>query len=185
MDIGTPIKELGPVEMSGLAHAVMALGQDAWLAEDLRQKKFNEVHYDTQSVILIFCDHDNWPNIDVVKGAGWDWLADKAIPLMHQIIAKHYVKGGTIIRAVAAKLKAGAHIDSHTDQHVSFHHGHRIHIPIATNNQVRFMIEGRPYKLKVGEAYEINNQKRHGVMNRGSEDRIHFIFDYVPGNATI
>ena len=42
------------------------------------------------------------------------------------------------------------------------------------------MIAGRPYKMKVGEAYEINNQKTHSVMNKGVEERINFIFDYVP-----
>ena len=42
------------------------------------------------------------------------------------------------------------------------------------------MIDGRPYQLKVGEVYELNNQKQHSVMNRGSDDRITFIFDYVP-----
>jgi hypothetical protein len=42
------------------------------------------------------------------------------------------------------------------------------------------MIDGQPYQLKVGEAYEINNQLTHSVMNKGSEDRITFIFDYVP-----
>jgi mannose-6-phosphate isomerase-like protein (cupin superfamily) len=42
------------------------------------------------------------------------------------------------------------------------------------------MIDGRPHQLKVGQAYEINNQKNHSVMNKGSEDRITFIFDYMP-----
>ncbi|MCZ6503928.1 MAG: aspartyl/asparaginyl beta-hydroxylase domain-containing protein, partial [Gammaproteobacteria bacterium] len=50
---------------------------------------------------------------------------------------------------------------------------------IKTNPRVRFMIAGRPYKMKVGEAYEFNNQKTHSVMNKGKEDRITFIFDYV------
>ena len=42
------------------------------------------------------------------------------------------------------------------------------------------MINGQPYQFKPGEAYEINNQKMHSVMNKGKEDRITFIFDYVP-----
>jgi hypothetical protein len=42
------------------------------------------------------------------------------------------------------------------------------------------MIDGQPYKFQVGRAYEINNQKQHSVMNKGKEDRINFIFDYVP-----
>jgi hypothetical protein len=45
------------------------------------------------------------------------------------------------------------------------------------------MIDGRPYRFEVGQAYEINNQKRHSVLNRGEEDRITFIFDYAPPGA--
>ena len=36
------------------------------------------------------------------------------------------------------------------------------------------MIDGRPYTLEVGQAYEINNQKIHSVMNKGDTDRITF-----------
>ena len=42
------------------------------------------------------------------------------------------------------------------------------------------MINGRPHQLQVGQAYEINNQHNHSVMNNGREDRITFIFDYLP-----
>jgi quercetin dioxygenase-like cupin family protein len=53
-------------------------------------------------------------------------------------------------------------------------------VPIVTNPRVRFMIDGKPFNLEVGEAYEINNQQLHSVMNKGATDRINFIFDYVP-----
>jgi aspartyl/asparaginyl beta-hydroxylase (cupin superfamily) len=81
---------------------------------------------------------------------------------------------------MAAKLLTGGKITPHIDAHESFRRGHRIHIPITTNKRVRFMIDGRPNQLQVGQAYEINNQKQHSVMNKGKEDRITFIFDYVP-----
>ena len=42
------------------------------------------------------------------------------------------------------------------------------------------MIDGKPHQLQVGNAYEINNQKTHSVINSGREDRITFIFDYMP-----
>ena len=42
------------------------------------------------------------------------------------------------------------------------------------------MIDGQPYHFEVGKGYEINNQKIHSVMNKGKEDRITFIFDYIP-----
>ena len=99
---------------------------------------------------------------------------------MNEIIKRFYAPGGTVIRAMAAKLLAGSVITPHTDKHPSFHCGHRIHVPITTNPRVRFMIDGQSYQFKVGEAYEINNQKMHSVMNKGAEDRITFIFDYVP-----
>ena len=82
-----------------------------------------------------------------------------------------------------AKLLAGGRITPHTDTHPSFHRGHRIHVPITTNPRVRFMIDGRPHQLQVGRAYEINNQMNHSVMNSGSEDRITFIFDYMPSES--
>lgn len=184
MDIGQPIKELGVVDSSKLREAICGLDALCWREEELRQKKYQEVHYNTESLILIFCDHSDWPNVDLVKGASWERLSQFALPLMHEIIGRGYTRGGTIIRAMAAKLTAGKTITSHTDHHQSFHQSHRIHVPITTNNKVRFMIDGRPYRMKVGEAYEINNQKMHGVINSGDEDRISFIFDYVPGKET-
>ncbi|MBO6504355.1 MAG: aspartyl/asparaginyl beta-hydroxylase domain-containing protein [Kordiimonadaceae bacterium] len=183
MDIGIPVRDLGPIHANKLSEVILGTDDSIWKEEAIRQEKYAEVHYNTESLIMIFCDHDNWPSIDVVKGGAWDLLSATAMPIMHDLIAKHYTKGGTIIRAMAAKLLPGKHIVTHTDKHPSFHHGHRIHIPIKTNKMVRFMIEGRPHKFEVGHAYEINNQLRHGVMNNSNEDRIHFIFDYIPGAA--
>lgn len=183
MEFSDPLKDLGAIDTLPLREAILALEEPIWKEEQLRQKKYDEVHYNTESVILIFCDHDDWPNIDVVKGVGWEPLATLALPLMHGIIEQYYPKGGTIIRAMAAKLKAGTTITPHIDAHPSFRHSHRIHIPITTNNKVRFMIDGRPHRLEVGNAYEINNQMRHGVINSGTEDRITFIFDYIPGTT--
>lgn len=180
MDIGEPIRDLGTVDSTALREAIVSLDELAWREDEIRQKKYRDVHYNTESVLLLFCDHENWPQIDVVKGAGWTRLSQHAVPVMHGIIERFYPKGGTIIRAMAAKLKAGRTITPHTDDHVSFRRGHRIHVPVTTNNKVRFMIEGRPHRLQVGNAYELNNQKRHGVINTGSDDRITFIFDYVP-----
>lgn len=182
MDIGAPVRDLGPVDSAALGDAITSLDDPVWREEEIRQKKYQDVHYDTESVILIFCDHDDWPNVDLIKGAGWERLAHVALPLMHDIVGRFYPKGGTIIRAMAAKLKAGKAITPHTDNHASFRRSHRIHVPVTTNNKVRFMIEGRPHRLAVGNAYEINNQKRHSVLNSGDEDRITYIFDYVPGS---
>ena len=179
MDIGVPLRELGSVDCVALREAILAQGDDAWFEDEYRQEAF-EVHHATQSIVMLFVDIERWPEIVVKREPGWSRIATAALPLMNAILTRYYPPGGTVIRAMAAKLLAGGKITPHTDRHPSFHHGHRIHVPITTNSRVRFMIDGRPYQFKVGEAYEINNQKTHSVMNKGSEDRITFIFDYVP-----
>ncbi len=181
MDIGEPLKSLGAVEISALQDLILNLEAEAWLEQDYRQKEY-DVHRYTESIVMVFTDGSGWPNIEVSKQPGWDRLAEAAVPVMHGLIEEHYPTGGTIIRAMAAKLLAGGKIKPHRDSHPSFHHGHRIHVPITTNDRVRFMIDGRPYKFQVGQAYEINNQLQHSVMNKGEEDRVTLIFDYVPPN---
>jgi len=178
MDIGEPLRYLGDVEIDALRDAILAQEPEAWNEQLLRQKEY-EVHRDTESIVLLFCDEE-WPDGEVHRDAGWNRLADTAMPLVEHIINTHYQPGGTILRAMAANLKAGGQIHPHMDALRSFHMGHRIHVPITTSSKVRFMIDGRPYQFEVGQAYELNNQKRHSVMNRGKEDRITFIFDYVP-----
>lgn len=179
MDIDVPIKDLGRYGIEPLQDRILSLPEEAWWGNQFRQLEY-EVHEHTQSVVMVFTDGQGWPNIEVAKDKGWELLADAAVPLMHQILADHYPSGGTIIRAMAARLQAGGVIKPHHDKHPSFHYGHRIHIPIYTNPRVRFMIDGRPQKMQIGHVYEINNQKRHSVMNKGTEGRINFIFDYVP-----
>lgn len=179
MDIDVPLRELGAIDASALSDAILAQEEAAWHEDEFRQDAY-DVHRQTESIVLVFTDGSDWPNSEIRKEPGWDRLAEVAVPVMHEIIERYYPKGGTIIRAVAAKLLAGGKITPHHDSHPSFHCGHRIHVPITTNPRVRFMIDGRPYQLQVGQAYELNNQKQHSVMNKGKEDRITFIFDYVP-----
>jgi aspartyl/asparaginyl beta-hydroxylase len=182
MDIGVPIRSFGKVDMEPLAAAILAQDEAAWNENVQRQKDY-EVHEQTRSIVLLFAEISDWPAIEVSKQPGWDRLAETALPLMHQIIRNWYPPGGTIIRAMAAKLLAGGRILPHRDSHPSFGAGHRIHVPIITNPRVRFMIDGRPFQLEVGQAYEINNQKVHSVMNKGDVDRINFIFDYVTADV--
>lgn len=179
MDIDVPLKDLGIVPMDALRAAIDALKREAWLDNQQRQQDY-DVHRRTESVVMIFTSGDGWPDITVSREAGWELLQESAVPLMMGIIRENYPIGGTIIRAMAAKLLPGEVITPHRDAHPSFHNSHRIHVPISTNSRVRFMIDGQPYQLEVGKAYEINNQKTHSVMNKGNEERINFIFDYVP-----
>jgi hypothetical protein len=180
MDIGVPIKDWGEVDTTRLREAILNQDHSAWEEDDRRQDDY-DVHRQTKSIVMLFASL-SWPRVTITREKGWDRIADIANPIMAEIIERFYTPGGTIIRAVAAKLAAGGNITPHIDSLESFAHGHRIHIPITTNNLVRFMIDGRPYRFGIGNVYEINNLVTHSVMNAGKEDRISFIFDYVPAD---
>lgn len=178
MDIEVDQRCLGEVDVSSLHDAILAQEHTAWAEQLVRQQTY-EVHKDTESIVMLFCD-ESWPDGEIYREAGWERIAAVATPLIDQVIESHYEPGGVVLRAMAAKLKAKGKIQPHRDALRSFHMGHRIHIPITTNPSVRFMISGKPYHFEVGKVYELNNQRKHSVINMGSEDRITFIFDYVP-----
>lgn len=180
MDIEVPQRCLGSVKIEALKERILAQEPEAWQEQLIRQRTY-EVHKDTESIVMLFCD-ESWPDGDIYREAGWVRLADVALPVIERIINTWYVPGGVLLRAMAAKLKAGGRIPPHRDKLSSFHIGHRIHVPITTSAAVRYTVAGKPFQFEVGYAYELNNQKLHSVMNLGSEDRISFIFDYVPAD---
>ena len=180
MDIGVEQRCLGEVDMHALKERILQQEAAAWAEQAIRQQSY-EVHQDTESIVMLFCD-ESWPEGEIYREAGWDRLADVAMPVINNIINSFYANGGTLLRAMAAKLKAQGRINPHRDKLRSFHIGHRVHVPITTSSAVRYTISGKPYQFEVGNAYEINNQRLHSVMNLGSEDRISFIFDYVPAD---
>lgn len=181
MDIDVEQRCLGSVDIRALSERILAQEQTAWDEQEIRQQTY-EVHKDTESIVMLFCD-ESWPDGEIYREAGWERLADVAMPIIDHIIETHYEPGGTLLRAMAAKLKVQGRIRPHRDSLRSFHMGHRIHVPITTNEYVRFTIGGKPFAFEPGMAYELNNQKVHSVVNMGKEDRITFIFDYVPNNA--
>jgi len=178
MDIASPWIDLGPVDSDALSLAVLRQGADAWRENEARQRAY-DVHHQTESIVLAFCD-DAWPDVTVRREAGWPRLAAEAEPVMRAILDRAYPPGGTILRAMAAKLKPGARIMPHIDHLPSFRAAHRIHVPLTDNPRVRFTVDGLPCPMRPGRAIEINNQRPHSVLNDGASDRISFIFDYLP-----
>jgi hypothetical protein len=176
MKLDTPLKTLGPVDHMALKQAVASAAPERWIEEQLRQQTF-DVHAKTHSIILLFTE--GWPDIQISKHKGWAEFAPVAVPVMQDIIRKHYSIHGTIIRAMFAKLLAGMSIDEHFDDHPTFSISHRIHVPLITNEEVRFVIADQNFSLKEGVAYEVSNLDYHYVANPSVEDRVHLIFDYV------
>ena len=83
-----------------------------------------------------------------------------------------------IPRIMLARMAPGGVIHPHRDENPAAKWPHKIHVPLTTNDDVTFFVDGVSYHLAEGEAVEVNNMGVHAVQNRGSTDRIHLIFEY-------
>jgi len=175
MQIDGRVRPLGPVDHTALRDAVLALEEKVWFADDLSD--WQPMRGDVQTVVLLFCD--GWEPIVIDKRSGWPYLNEQVVPLATNIIDQNYPPGGRVLRAMAAKLIPGGSIKPHVDAHPSFSIGHRIHVPLKTNDDVQFIVDEERIVMEEGKAYELNNLLNHAVHNGGEEDRIHLIFDYM------
>ena len=166
MDIGVPLRELGEYDIAPLRDVILAQDESVWLGNTYRQQAY-EVHQQTQSIVMVFTGA-GWPDIEVRREPGWDVLAEQALPLMHRILADHYPPGDALFAPWRRGSSAGGVIKPHRDKAPLLSPTATVSIsPSTPNNRVRFMIDGRPYRMAVGTVYEINNQQQHSVMNKG------------------
>lgn len=83
-----------------------------------------------------------------------------------------------ILSARLLKLAAGAAIKPHRDHALGYEDGHfRLHIPIITNSQIYFILNGLRLVMQPGECWYTNVNYEHSVVNRSQEDRIHLVID--------
>jgi hypothetical protein len=76
------------------------------------------------------------------------------------------------------RLGAGSTIKEHHDYDLSFDQGTvRIHIPVMTNDDVDFRLNGEPCVMPVGSAWYLRLADPHSVSNRGASDRVHLVID--------
>lgn len=64
------------------------------------------------------------------------------------------------------------HTDSQPPQWVC-----RVHVPLTSNPQSRFIVGGFDHQLAPGFAYKVNTEAVHAVENNGATPRVHFMFD--------
>lgn len=85
---------------------------------------------------------------------------------------------GYPIRILYLKLKSHSEIPQHYDFGDSLVKNHRIHIPIATNENVKMVFGEEKKHFSKGSIFEIYNENQHGVINNSNEDRIHLMVDW-------
>lgn len=78
------------------------------------------------------------------------------------------------------RLEVGAEIKPHTDHELGYEDGQfRLHIPIVTNPDIEFILDGERLTMLPGECWYTNVNFVHSVANRGTIDRVHLVIDGV------
>ena len=76
------------------------------------------------------------------------------------------------------RLNVGAKIKPHRDYKLGYEDNtFRIHIPILTNNNVDFNLDGKRLQMLPGECWYTNVNFTHSVANNGKTDRVHLVID--------
>ena len=75
-------------------------------------------------------------------------------------------------------MAPGGVIHPHRDQNPAAKWPHKIHVPLLTNDQVTFYVDGDPIISPKAKRSKSTIWAVHAVENRGSADRIHLIFEY-------
>lgn len=173
----TTVRHLGPVDITALKAAVLAIPEDVWNAENAAKPNRFEVLDATCHIVFRFVDsprdwrhsHDRpaWPQ--------WRGLLE---PVLAQAVRDYGYACGIFPRVMLARMPAGGVIHPHIDANPAAKWPHKIHVPLTTNAGVVSFFGGEERYLAPGEAVEVNNLGPHWVRNDGDTDRIHLIFEY-------
>lgn len=76
------------------------------------------------------------------------------------------------------RLTPGSQIKTHQDHDLDVESGMvRFHVPITTNPEVEFLLNGAPVPLTAGDAWYLRLSDPHSVVNGGTTDRVHLVID--------
>ena len=76
------------------------------------------------------------------------------------------------------RLGPGSSIAEHSDPDLDLDHGElRLHLPIVSNDGVRFWLDGDQVAMEPGECWYLDLDRLHAARNDGAAARIHLVID--------
>lgn len=173
----TSIRRLGTVDISRLREAVLALPEAVWDEENSTKPNRFQTLGATRHIVFRFVSNflDWRQSYDRPLWNEWRSLLE---PMLAAATDDYGYTRGAFPRVMLARMPPGGSIDPHQDTNPAAKWPHKIHLPIQTNADVDFFVDGVCYHFPVGEVVEVNNMAMHAVANRGNTDRIHLIFEY-------
>lgn len=109
----------------------------------------------------------------------WHGFGDACSPVVRAIRQKCFPNCDVYQRMLSVVMP-GHVIEPHRD-HQAPYWLCRVHVPLTTNEQSEFIVDGQSHRMDVGMAYRVNTLAEHSVVNAGAAPRIHFMFDVRGG----
>lgn len=171
------IRRLGTVDIAPLRDAVLALPESVWDAENEgKPNKFGALGATRHIIFRFVSNFVDWR--DSYDRPLWPSFKPLVEPVLAAATADYGYARGDFPRVMLARMAPGGIIHPHRDLNPAAKWPHKIHVPLQTNPDVTFSVDGVGYHFAEGEAVEVNNMGLHAVANRGDTDRIHLIFEY-------
>jgi hypothetical protein len=171
------VRLLGEVDIAELREQVLTIPEHVWNAENADKPNPFGALDATRHIVFRFVD--NWIDWRQSHDRGL-WAEWKALiePILRKATEPYGYANGEFPRVMLARMAPGGIIHPHVDENPAAKWPHKIHVPLVTNPDVTFFVDGQGYYFEEGVAVEVNNMKTHAVSNRGTTDRIHLIFEY-------
>jgi len=171
------IRRLGDVDITTLRAAVLAIPDAVWDGEDAAKPNRFEALDRTRHIVFRFVStFQDWrQSYERPLWGPWRELLE---PVMAQTVRPYGYARAAFPRVMLARMAPGGVIKPHVDANPAAKWPHKIHVPLVTNPQVTFFVDGVGYHFRQGEAVEVSNMAVHAVENAGASDRIHLIFEY-------
>ncbi len=170
------------IQLAALQADVGLLLQHSWV--DHVNKRDYDGGWD---VLPLRCQHQYlnahpiMQGFSLAEGTAWENLPVlQQCPSIESIFSQLHcpIKSARLMR-----LKAGAHIKPHRDKELAMEFGEvRLHVPIYTSANVRFIVDGKNIPMRAGELWYFNADQIHEVYNTGIDDRINLVIDCVVNN---
>ena len=171
------VRRLGTVDIEQLRAAVLALPEAVWDAENANKPNRFQALDSTDHIIFRFVSKlGDWRHS--FDGPLWPEWRPLIEPVLDAATSDYGYARAAFPRIMLARMAPGGVIHPHRDTNRAAKWPHKIHVPIITNEEVTFFIDGTPYFFEEGAAVEVNNMATHAVTNRGTADRVHLIFEY-------
>ncbi|HEX6834894.1 MAG TPA: sulfotransferase [Rudaea sp.] len=150
-----------------LAAEIAALGEDAW-------RPHPEGYPGNWALALIAVDGD--PASDSIAGPmrPTPWL--ERCPYLLQVLE---AIGAVWGRSRLMRLSGQAEVTPHVDINYYWRERVRVHVPIRTRPDVRFLCGDSEVNMAAGECWIFDTWRTHRVINANDDERIHLVADTV------